>query len=106
MRSAKITIIGGGNLGSSIASGLTEAGKNPSDITITRRQIEKLAPLQKKGIQVISDNIKAIEKADIIILCVLPQKVNEVLDEISNSIQPHQLIISTGLYVTFTDISL
>jgi pyrroline-5-carboxylate reductase len=104
MKSVKITIIGGGNLGSSIATGLTEAGKNPSEITVSRRQLEKLAPLQKKGIHVFTDNIKAIEKADIIILCVLPQKVNEVLDEISNSIQSQQLIISTVSGITIDEI--
>jgi len=104
MQSAKITIIGGGNLGSSIAGGLTESGKNPSEITVTRRQIEKLSGLKEKGIQVSSDNIQAIEKADIIILCVLPQKVNDVLEEISDSIQPHQLVISTVSGISIDEI--
>lgn len=104
MSSLKITIIGGGNLGSSIANGLTEAGKNPSEITITRRQVEKLSHLQDKGINVSANNRSSIENADVIILCVLPQKVNEVLDEISEHVKPNQLIISTVSGISIADI--
>jgi pyrroline-5-carboxylate reductase len=104
MRSAKITIIGGGNLGSSIAKGLVDAGKKPCDITITRRQTEKLSDLKKSGIKVNSDNISAIKNADVIILCVLPQKVNEVLEEIKSSVQKNQLIISTVSGITIEEI--
>ncbi len=100
----KITIIGGGNLGSSIASGLIDAGKKATEITITRRQVEKLAQLKKKGIQISNDNKKAIEKADIILLCVLPQKVNDVLDEIGKSIKKNQLVISTVSGITIAQI--
>lgn len=104
MSSLKITIIGGGNLGSSIANGLTEAGKNPAEITITRRQIEKLSQLQNKGVHVSTDNRTAIEKAEVIILCVLPQKVNEVLDEINSFVKPNQLIVSTVSGITIEEI--
>lgn len=104
MKSYKITIIGGGNLGSSIATGLTDAGRKAADITITRRQTEKLNTLRKKGIHVLSDNKKAIEKADIILLCVLPQKVNEILDEISKSVKKNQILISTVSGITISQI--
>ena len=46
----KIAIIGGGNLGSAIAEGLTQSGFcKPSDITITRRNTAALNALAEKG---------------------------------------------------------
>lgn len=104
MKNYKITIIGGGNLGSAIAGGLTDSGRKAADITVTRRRTDKISHLQKKGIRVLSDNVKAIEKADIILLCVLPQKVNEVLDEISKQVTKKQILISTVSGITIAQI--
>ena len=51
MSNHKIAIIGGGNLGSAIAEGLiSSAFINADDITITKRNIATLEPLQQKGV--------------------------------------------------------
>jgi pyrroline-5-carboxylate reductase len=77
----KVHIIGGGNLGVSIALGLAKFSKN-NQITITRRNTSSILHLEKLGITVSTDNKHQIQDADIIILTIKPYQVNTVLTEI------------------------
>lgn len=93
--SKKITIIGGGNLGIAIAEGLMNSKySKASEITVTRRNTLLLDSLKKKGVAISSDNNSAIKKADIIILCVKPFQVKEILKEISKNLNKTQILIS------------
>ena len=98
-----IAIIGGGNLGQSIALGLIEAeAHKPKDIWVTRRYIENLDGIAEKGINVSSDNLLAVQKADIVILCVKPKRAEKVLTELKQSLDPekHVLVsVVTGLSI-------
>ena len=90
----KIAIIGAGNLGTSLARGLVKTNYSvPSDFTLTRRRLNRLSGLEDEGYNITSDNIKACNNADIIVLAILPQKLNDILGEIKSSIK-NQLIIS------------
>mgnify|MGYP001177114215 CR=1 FL=1 len=83
----KISIIGAGNLGLSLVTGLVKSGKYSSDqFTLSRRRVEKLISYQKKGYITTDNNIEASKDAELIILAVLPQKINAVLNEIKESI--------------------
>ncbi len=98
-----IAIIGGGNLGTAIAEGLMISKyAKASQISITRRNTELLKDLKAKGVSVSSDNKAAVKKADIILLCIKPFQVKEVLTEISKSLNKHQILISV---VSSTSIS-
>jgi len=77
----KVHIIGGGNLGVSIAIGLAKFSKN-NLVTITRRNTASILHLEKLGITVSTDNKHQIQEADIIILTIKPYQVNTVLAEI------------------------
>lgn len=77
----KIHIIGGGNLGVSIALGLSKFSKG-NEITITRRNTSGILHLQDIGVLVTSENKHQIEDADIIILTIKPYQVDTVLAEI------------------------
>lgn len=77
----KVHIIGGGNLGVSIALGLAKFSKD-NQITITRRNTTSILNLEKLGITVSTDNKHHIQDADIIILTIKPYQVNTVLTEI------------------------
>ncbi|TNE72972.1 pyrroline-5-carboxylate reductase [bacterium] len=96
-----ITILGAGNLGSSIADGLlTSAFVQPSQLILTRRHIQKIARFKEKGCITLNDNISAVEQSDIVILAVEPHHANHVLDEIKPVLVPgkHTLIsVITGL---------
>src|SRR5215217_6815869 len=92
----KATIIGGGNIGMALAEGLISAGAcKADDITITRRNIAALSSGIEKGFHVDSDNARAIEQANAIFICVLPQQLDEALSQIKTAISlENQLIVS------------
>ena len=102
----KITIIGSGNIGLSLAKGLVKSGLYPaSAITLTKRNIKSLAEYAEQGFQITTDNVVATKGADIIVLAVLPQQVNKVLDEIKPSIDSkNQLFTSVVSGVTCKNI--
>jgi pyrroline-5-carboxylate reductase len=112
----KIAIIGGGNLGSSIAEGLVNSGFTlPEHILVTRRNITALKRLEEKGILVSNDNVEALRFADLIILAIKPFQVKDVLSAMKTvlnaqkhllcsvvtgvSIQDIQSIVGTGFPV-------
>jgi pyrroline-5-carboxylate reductase len=77
-----IAILGSGNIGLALAKGLVKAGIfKPQQITLTRRNITALAELEAEGYNVTSDNALAVNKADIVVLAILPQQLNKLLDE-------------------------
>ena len=92
-----VAVIGGGNLGISIARGLISAGLIPaSGLTVTRRRPELLAELAEAGVATGDDNLAAIRDADIVVLCVQPQQLDGVMEEISGELDPvRQVVIST-----------
>lgn len=77
----KIHIIGGGNLGVSIALGIAKYSKD-NRVTVTRRNTASILYLEKSGIRVSSDNSHQIQDADIILLTIKPYQVDIVLAEI------------------------
>jgi pyrroline-5-carboxylate reductase len=98
----KIAIIGGGNLGSAIATGLLKSNFCPAEnITVTKRNTATLSGLQEKGINVYSDNTKAVTENNIIILAIKPFQVKEILEEISGSLTDKHILISvvTGISI-------
>ena len=89
-----IAIIGGGNLGKSIAQGLIGNQYTPENITITRNKIELLHSLKEKGIQVSNNNIEATQNAQVIIIAVKPYKISGILQEIDSEITSDKILIS------------
>jgi pyrroline-5-carboxylate reductase len=95
-----IAIIGGGNLGTAIATGLVASKfAKGSDITVTKRNLATIEYLKKAGIKISNDNQKSIQKADIIILAVKPFQIKDVLESIHLS--ENQIVVSTvtGVYL-------
>ena len=103
--SRNITIIGGGNLGIAIAEGLIDSKySKASNITVTRRNVSLLNDLKKKGCTIESDNAKAVKNADIILLCVKPFQIKEVLKGISKNLNSRQILISVVSSVSIEEI--
>ena len=90
----KIAIIGGGNLGQAIVSGLLSENFKASYLTITRHKIELLSDFKNQGVNVSSNNIDAVQTSQIIIIAVKPYKIQSVLKEVSPFITKEHLIIS------------
>ena len=77
----KVHIIGGGNLGVSVALGIARFSKD-NQVTITRRNSASILYLEALGVTVSTDNKHQIQEADVIILTVKPYQVDTVLAEI------------------------
>jgi pyrroline-5-carboxylate reductase len=77
----KVHIIGGGNLGASIAIGIAKFTEG-HQVTVTRRNTSSILHLEQLGVTVSTDNKQNIQEADIIILTIKPYQVDTVLAEI------------------------
>jgi pyrroline-5-carboxylate reductase len=90
----KIAILGTGNIGKAIAEGLLDSKViAPSKLTLTRRRIETLSGFSDRGVKVTSDNLSAVKNSSIIIVAVTPQKMDSILDEIKESLNPKKHIV-------------
>lgn len=90
-----ISIIGTGNMGTSIINGLlSKQIIKANQLHATGRTDEKLLPLQKSGVHIATDNIQAINQSQIVLFAVKPQQLTSVLNEIKHSITPEHLAIS------------
>ncbi|MDH4090660.1 MAG: pyrroline-5-carboxylate reductase [Cyclobacteriaceae bacterium] len=94
MKNSKIAIIGGGNLGAAIAEGLIKSKFIlPQHITVTRRNVDVLKPLQLLGVSVTSDNKEAIQNSDVVIVALKPYNVKEVLESLRGDFQSSRHIV-------------
>ena len=92
--SEKIAIIGGGNLGASIAEGfIKENFLSPGQITVTRRKLDLIKGLADKGVNTTSSNTEATAQSDIIILAVKPKQIEDILEEIKPELDPKRHIL-------------
>ena len=92
----KAAIIGGGNIGLALAEGLVRADVcKAADITITRRNANALEEMAKRNFKTSTDNVKAIEDADAVFICVLPQQLDEALLQIQPAMDlKKQMVVS------------
>ena len=101
----RVAILGGGNLGRAIARGFATSGfVEPGNVAITRRRAELLDDLSAEGFRTLSDNGEAVKDADVVILCVQPQQMEELLDVVAPGLDDSQVVISTATGVSFADI--
>lgn len=89
-----IAVIGAGVIGGAIVKSLLKRGYS-GRVIATRRKIGKLKELEKLGAIVTTDNRKAARGSDIIFICVKPNDVQGVLNEIGQEMEG-KLIISTA----------
>lgn len=101
-----ITVIGGGNIGLSLAKGLVNKGYcRAEEVTLTRRSLKALSDEAARGFKVSDNNKVAISDANVIVLAVLPQQLKKVLEEISPIVSPEkQIVVSVISGVTCADI--
>ena len=96
LKNKKISIIGTGNMGEALLSGLISSGSSdPKNIICTDVRENKLKTIQEKyGVHTTSDNVKAVETSEIIIYAVKPQIIASVLRETASCLDMSKLIIS------------
>jgi pyrroline-5-carboxylate reductase len=99
MKNKKICIIGAGNLGLSIAQGLVNKGFDKSEIVLTKRTTVK----HTQGFKYTVNN-KVAAKCDIIIICLQPGQVENVINEIKEVITEKHIIISCAAGISILQI--
>ncbi len=102
----KIAFIGGGNMAEALIKGVIAAGTaKPDQITATDVSPDRREYLKKTyGIIINTSNKDAVTQAGIVILCVKPQVIDKVLQEIAPEANAGKLVISIAAGITVTRI--
>ena len=101
----RISIIGGGNLGMSMAEGLLSSDFcKPANLCITRRNRTPLAPFAEKGVMLTGDNAVAVQESDVVILAVKPYQVKEVVAGFRDQLTSKHILISVVTGVLISDL--
>ena len=102
---SKITIIGSGNIGFSLAKGLVKSAQYvPADITLTRRSIAALKEEASLGFNTSDQNAAAVASADIVVLAILPQQLKKVMEEVKTVVHAAQIVVSVVSGVSCADV--
>jgi pyrroline-5-carboxylate reductase len=91
-----IAIIGAGNMGDALVSGLINSGSSkPKNIICSDVRKDKLDTVKSRyKVRTTSRNLKAVGEADIIIYAVKPQLMASVLTETKSKLDMSKLVIS------------
>jgi pyrroline-5-carboxylate reductase len=97
----RLAVLGTGKLGGILLRAyLKQELFSPKQVKATVRHDEKATSLRKAlGVTATTDNRKAVQGADIVLLCVKPQVVGEVLKEIAPELSEKTLVISVAASV-------
>ena len=103
----KVAFLGGGKMGEALISGLIRSGgRQETEIMVTCRRGKRVNELADRyGIEATLSNAEAVEWADVIVLCVKPQDMDVLLDQIGSSVKPGQLVVSfaAGIRTSFVE---
>jgi len=95
MQQLHITFIGGGNMAEALIAGLVRSGHPASHLTVADIRQERLGHLnQEYGVVTHTDNSKAVNAADVIVLAVKPQQMQKVVSDLSSDLQQSSTLIS------------
>ena len=107
MNIKRIAIIGTGSMGSAILGGLLKSGFNPDNVSVSTKSTASAERLADE-VGVLSfamengddANQMAVAGANVVLICVKPAYVTEVLADIADSLDDNALIISVAAGVT------
>jgi pyrroline-5-carboxylate reductase len=98
---SRIAVLGAGKMGGILLKALIEKHQLlPERVRATVAHQSRAQELSHKlGVIVTTDNLAAVEGADVILVCVKPQVVQELMEEIRPKASPNQLVISVAASV-------
>jgi len=104
LREKRVAVLGAGKMGGILLQALLNSGLLSAALICATVQHEERAKAlsAKLKVRVGTDNAAAVKGADIILIAVKPQVVQEVMNEIREQITPNQLIISVAAVLSTT----
>jgi len=102
----RVAVLGAGKMGGILLKALLQKNLlSPNSTRATVHHEERARTMQEKlGVPVGTDNLAAVKDADIILVCVKPQVVQEVMEQIRPNVTPKQLVISVAASVPTSQI--
>jgi pyrroline-5-carboxylate reductase len=103
---SRIAIIGGGNIGEALLSGLLRSGRQVRDIVVAERVEARARYLSEKYSALVTGVAEAVENAGFVIVAVKPSDVDSVTGAITEAIAraegnaPEQVVVSVAAGVT------
>lgn len=96
--SLRLAVLGAGNMGSALVAGLLSAKiLSPNHISVADVDSARLSALKKKfGVHTEKDNRITVQGAAGVVLCVKPQQMAPVLEELAGLLAPQTLVISVA----------
>lgn len=83
---SRIAIIGGGNIGEALLSGLLRSGRQVTDIAVAERVPSRARFLSETYSVLVTSVADAVASADFVIVAVKPSDVHSVTDEIADAV--------------------
>jgi pyrroline-5-carboxylate reductase len=107
MKTQKIGFIGGGNMATSLISGLTAAGHEPSTIWVSDVNAEQLKSLAERlKVNVTASNETVVNESDVVVLAVKPQIMRDVAKQIAPAIRQRKpLVVSIAAGISERSLS-
>ncbi len=92
----ELVVVGIGNMGTALLRGILKADLLPaSNITVTSRSASRRTAIATElGVAETDDNAAAVRNADIVLLCIKPQGIDDVAAQVRDACSPNTLIIS------------
>ncbi|WAK01976.1 pyrroline-5-carboxylate reductase [Methylobacter sp. YRD-M1] len=107
MKTQKIGFIGGGNMASSLMSGLIASGHSPQQLWVSDINKDQLASLAANlQVNIAPDNETVIQEAEVVVLAVKPQVLRQVAESVAGLIQQKKpLVVSIAAGITQASLS-
>lgn len=108
MKTRIIGFIGGGNMATSLMSGLIASGHSPQQIWVSDTAATILQSHRDHlNVNVSNDNNKIVQEVDVVVLAVKPQAMREVLLQIAPVVQQKKsLVVSIAAGISQTSLAL
>jgi len=97
MTNFTITFIGGGNMGRALIGGLIAGGMRAESIHVADPSADQRRSLAEDlGVTVHDDNVEAARAADVLVVAVKPQVIDDVLASVADAVDGDTLVISVA----------
>lgn len=106
MTLGRIAVVGAGRMGETLARALVTSGAvRAADLVASAPRQERLDEMaEATGVAVTLDNREAVVGAELILLCVKPQTLTEVMHELAPVLEPSQLLVSIAAGISTSGI--